>query len=115
MGKTYIPLSEQNKKFILNFIGICRMGGLEQHGEPSFSFKEKREGIGTVMFDVFHRNNGITEPCWNMTVRVDTPVRFHDNTPAKPGDTYCYLDSYLIEQGSLELKHKTSKFSVFSF
>lgn len=115
MGKTYIPISEQSKKFILNFIGMCRMGGLEQTGEPSFTFKEDVENIGTVIFDVFYRNSGITEPCWSMVVKVDTPVRFHDNTPAKPGDTYCYLDSYKIESGSLELKHKTSKFNVFSF
>ena len=59
MGKTYIPLTEQNKKVILNFIGLCRMNGLELSGEPSFSFKDHREGIGTVMFDLFFRNNGI--------------------------------------------------------
>ena len=115
MGKTYIPLTEQNKKVILNFIGLCRMNGLELSGEPSFSFKDHREGIGTVMFDLFFRNNGIDATSWNMTVKVDTPVRFHDNVAEKPGETYCYLDSYKVEQGSLELQHKTSKFNVFSF
>lgn len=115
MGKTYIPLSEQNKKTILNFIGMCRMSGLEKTGEPSFSFKENREDIGKVIFDLFYSNNGIAESCWSMTVRVDTSVRFHDKEQAKPGETYCYLDSYKIEEDSLELKHKTSKFNVFSF
>lgn len=115
MAKTYIPIGEKNKKFILNFIGMCRMSGIEQGGEPSFTFKDTREGVGTVIFDVFFRNNGIEAASWNMTVKLDTSVRIHDDTPAKPGETYCYLDSYRIDQGSLELKHKTSKFNVFAF
>ena len=53
MGKTYIPITEANKKNILNFIGMCRMNGLEGMAEPSFSFKDIREDIGTVIFDVF--------------------------------------------------------------
>ena len=115
MAKTYIPINEINKKFILNFIGLCRMSGVEQTGEPSFTFKDVREGIGTVIFDVFYRYNGIQEACWNMTVRVDTQVRLDSDAPAKKGETYCYLDSYKIEKGSLELTHKTSKFNIFSF
>ena len=43
MGKTYIPITEANKKNILNFIGMCRMNGLEGMAEPSFSFKDNRE------------------------------------------------------------------------
>lgn len=90
------------------------MNGLEGPEEPSISFKDNRE-IGTVNFDVFYTCKGISEPCWNMTVRVDTPVRFHDKVPAKEGDTYCYLDSYKIDSKTLEFKTKTSKFNVFSF
>ena len=78
MGKTYIPITEANKKNIYN----CR---------------------------------GITEPSWNMTVKVDSDVRFHDSAASKAGETYCYLDSYRIEKDSLEFKTKTSKFNVFSF
>ena len=33
-------LSEKNKKVILNFIGMCRMNGLEMAEEPSFTFKK---------------------------------------------------------------------------
>ena len=87
MGKTYIPITEANKKNILNFIGMCRMNGLE----------------------------GMAEPSWNMTVKVDSDVRFHDSAASKAGETYCYLDSYRIEKDSLEFKTKTSKFNVFSF
>ena len=72
MGKTYIPITEANKKNILNFIGMCRMNGLEGMAEPSFSFKDIREDIGTVIFDVFYNCRGITEPSWNMTVKVDS-------------------------------------------
>ena len=79
MGKTYIPITEANKKNILNFIGMCRMNGLEGMAEPSFSFKDIREDIGTVIFDVFYNCRGITEPSWNMTVKVDSDVRFHDS------------------------------------
>ena len=50
----------------------------------------------TVIFDVFYRDNGIQEACWNMTVRVDTQVRLDSDAPAKKGETYCYLDSYKI-------------------
>lgn len=39
MGKTYIPITEANKKNILNFIGMCRMNGLEGMAEPSFLSK----------------------------------------------------------------------------
>ena len=48
MGKTYIPITEANKKNILNFIGMCRMNGLEGMAEPSFSFKDNREEIVVV-------------------------------------------------------------------
>lgn len=115
MGKTYIPITEKNKKAILNFIGMCRMSGLEGEGEPSFTFKDPREEIGTVMFDLFYRKNNVVEPCWSMTVKVDSSKRFHDDEPEEPGATYCYLDSYNITKDSLEFKHKTSKFNVFSF
>lgn len=98
MGKTYIPITEANKKNILNFIGMCRMNGLEGMAEPSFSFKDNREEIGTVIFDVFYSCRGITEPSWNMTVKVDSDVRFHDSAASKAGETYCYLDSYRIEK-----------------
>lgn len=83
MGKTYIPITEANKKNILNFIGMCRMNGLEGMAEPSFSFKDIREDIGTVIFDVFYNCRGITEPSWNMTVKVDSDVRFHDSAARK--------------------------------
>ena len=102
MGKTYIPITEANKKNILNFIGMCRMNGLEGMAEPSFSFKDIREDIGTVIFDVFYNCRGLTEPSWNMTVKVDSDVRFHDSAASKAGETYCYLDSYRIEKDSLE-------------
>lgn len=114
MGKTYIPITEENKKCIRNFIGMCRLNGLEGPAEPSFSFKDTRD-IGKVTFDIFFSCNGIVEPCWSMTVRVDSEQRFHDNVPAKSGETYCYLDSYYIEKGSLDFKTKTSKFNIFSF
>ena len=104
MGKRYIPITEANKKNILNFIGMCRMNGLEGMAEPSFSFKDIRDNC-----------RGITEPSWNMTVKVDSDVRFHDSAASKAGETYCYLDSYRIEKDSLEFKTKTSKFNVFSF
>lgn len=116
MAKTNIPLTENNVKFIKNFIGMCRFNGLEGAATPSFTFKEYRENLGgNVIFDIYYQMNTVTEPCWNMTVKIDTPVRFHDNVSAKPGETYCYLDSYRIDQGSLELVTKTSKFNVFAF
>ncbi len=116
MANTNIPLSENNIKFIKNFIGMCRMNGLEGPATPSFSFKEyRKEYDSNVIFDIYYQQNTITEPCWNMTVKVDTSVRFHDGVEAKPGETYCYLDSYRIDKGSLELITKTSKFNVFSF
>ncbi|MBQ9156605.1 MAG: hypothetical protein IJ137_07485 [Eubacterium sp.] len=115
MSKPYIKLTEQNKKIILNFIGMCRMNGIELSGKPSMTFNDVREDIGPVKFDLFFRNDGVTEACWSMTVKADTDVRFHDDIPAKKGDIYCYLDSYRIETGSLELKPVTSKFNVFAF
>lgn len=115
MAETYIPIGENNKKAILNFIGMCRMNGLEENGEPSFTFKDPREGIGIVMFDLFYRSTNVLEPCWSMTVKVDSQKRFHDNEPEEEGATYCYLDSYKISKDSLELEHKTSKFNVFSW
>lgn len=114
MGKTYIPITDDNRKCILNFIGMSRVNGLEGASEPSFSFKDNR-GIGQVIFDVFFTYKGVTEPGWNMTVRVDTSVRFHDDVPAKAGDTYCYLDSYRIDAETLAFNTKTSKFNVFSW
>lgn len=113
--KVNIPLSEKNIKFIKNFIGMCRMNGLEGPATPSFTFREEREGLGQVIFDIYYQMNTITEPCWNMTVKLDTPVRFHDGVASKPGETYCYLDSYRIDKGSLELITKTSKFNIFAF
>ena len=115
MAETYIPIGEKNKKAILNFIGMCRMNGLEENGEPSFTFKDPREGIGVVMFDLFYRSTNVLEPCWSMTVKVDSQKRFHDNEPEEEGATYCYLDSYKIAKDSLDLQHKTSKFIVFSW
>lgn len=115
MSDRYIPITDNNLKVIKNFIGLCRMNGLEGPGEPNFTFKENREGIGNIIFDLFFRNNGVSEACWCMTVKTDTPIRFHDNVPAKKGDIHCYLDSYTIAAGSLELTHKTSKFNIFSF
>ncbi|MDO4978235.1 MAG: hypothetical protein Q4E53_13365 [Eubacteriales bacterium] len=116
MAKTNIPLSDNNIKFIKNFIGMCRMNGLEGPATPSFTFKEYRENLdGNVIFDIYYQMNTITEPCWNMTVKIDTSVRFHDGVASKPGETYCYLDSYRIDHGSLELITKTSKFNVFAF
>lgn len=104
MSTPYIKLSEQNKKIILNFIGLCRMNGIEMEGKPSMTFNDVREDIGPVKFDLFFRNDGVDKPSWSMTVKADTGVRFHDNVPAKKGDIYCYLDSYRIEEGSLEIK-----------
>lgn len=115
MNTPYIKLTEQNKKVILNFIGMCRMNGIEQSGKPSMTFNDVREDIGPVKFDLFFRNDGIDKPCWSMTVKADTDKRFHDNVPAKKGDIYCYLDSYRVEEGSLEIKAVTSKFNVFAF
>ncbi len=115
MSKAYIPLTESNKKIILNFIGMCRMNGIEAKGEPSMSFKEERENIGKIIFDLFFKNDKINAPCWSLTVKTDTDLRFHDNQPAKKGEIYCYLDSYRIDEGSLELKKITSKFNVFAF
>lgn len=115
MAETYIPLTESNKKLILNFIGMCRLNGIELTGEPSMSFKERRENVGKIIFDLFFRKDQTQEPCWSMTVRVDTDIRFHDEIAGKPGEMYCYLDSYKIEQGSLELQPVASKFNVFRF
>ena len=115
MSKPYIKLTEKNKKVILNFIGMCRMNGIELEGRPSMTFNDNREDIGPVKFDLFFRNDGIDKPCWSMTVKADTEVRFHDDVPAKKGDIHCYLDSYRVEEGSLELKPVSSKFNIFSF
>ena len=115
MATPYIRLTEQNKKIILNFIGMCRMNGIELTGTPSMTFNDERADIGKVKIDLFFQNDGITEACWKMTVKVDSDKRFHDNVPAKKGDIYCYLDSYRIEQGSLEIKPVTSKFNIFAF
>ena len=95
---------------------MCRMNGMEGAATPSFTFKDYREEYdGDVIFDIYFQQNTITEPCWNMTVKIDTPVRFHDGQPSKAGDTYSYLDSYRIDKGSLDLIVKTSKFNIFSF
>ena len=116
MAKMIIPITEKNAKFIKNFIGMCRMNGLEGAAVPSFTFRDYREELdGDVIFDIYYQQNTITEPCWNMTVKIDTSVRFHDDQPSKAGETYCYLDSYRIEKGSLEFISKTSKFNVFAF
>ena len=109
MGKTYIPITEANKKNILNFIGMCRMNGLEGMAEPSFSFKDNREEIGTVIFDVFYSCRGITEPSWNMTVKVDSDVRFHDSAASKAGETYCYFRFLQNRKRYLEFKTKNIK------
>lgn len=90
------------------------MNGLEG-GRTIILFQRYQRRHGTVIFDVFYNCRGITEPSWNMTVKVDSDVRFHDSAASKAGETYCYLDSYRIEKDSLEFKTKTSKFNVFSF
>ena len=108
MSKAYIPLTEENKKAILNFIGMCRMNGLEGPAGPSFNYKDIREGFGTVSIDLYYDSRGVTEQCWKITVRTDTEERFHDDEPSKKGETYCYRDAYTIDTGSLDIKLKSS-------
>lgn len=115
MAKALIPITEQNEKNIKNFIGMCRLNKLEMSGEPSFTFNDHREGVGVIKFDIYFVNNGIVDPCWNLTVRTDTEIRFHDDVPSKNGEMYCYIDAYRVEQGSLDFIHKDSKFSVFAY
>ena len=93
---------------------MCRMNGLEGMAEPSFSFKDIREDIGTVIFDVFYNCRGITEPSWNMTVKVDSDVRFHDSA-ARSRRNLLLFRFLQNRKDSLEFKTKTSKFNVFSF
>ena len=59
MGKTYIPITEANKKNILNFIGMCRMNGLEGMAEPSFSFKDNREEMYSIAAEESQNHPGI--------------------------------------------------------
>ena len=115
MAKEYIPLSEDNIKVIKNFIGMCRMNGLEGSAAPSFNYKDIREGLGTVNLDLYYDFRGITTPCWKMTVKVDTDQRIHDDKPGSEGAQYSYVDTYVVDQGDLEIKYKNSRFNEFSF
>ena len=115
MGKTFIKLTEAYKKAILNFIAMCRMNGLEGPAEPSFTHKEEREGLGEIYFDLYYRARGVVTPAFYLTVKVDTKNRFHDDEPAKKGETYSYIDTYMIDPKTLEFVVRNSKFSVFKF
>ena len=111
----YIDLSDTNLKVLKNFIGMCRMNGLEGSAVPAFNFKDIRENLGTVSFDIYYDFRGISEPCWKLTVKVDTDQRLHDDKPAHDGDQYSYVDNYVIKAGSLELEYNNSRFNVFSY
>lgn len=115
MGKAYIPLSEANKKAILNFIAMCKMNGLEGEASPTFNFKDIREDLGTVILDLYYDFRGIDVPCWKITIKTDTECRIHDDQPAVEGETYSYVDTYQIAQGSTEFEYQKSRFSVFAF
>ncbi len=115
MAKPLIPLTEANMKAIKNFIGMCRMNGLEGPAEPSFNFKDSREDIGLVIIDLYFDARGISETLWKITVRADTDVRFHDDVPAEEGQHFNYRDMYHVKTDSLELIHKNSDFKVFSW
>ena len=43
MAKAYIELTEANIKAIKNFIGMCRMNGMENSADPTFTFKDQRD------------------------------------------------------------------------
>ena len=111
----YLDLSDTNVKVLKNFIGMCRMNGLEGTAAPAFNSKDIREDLGTVSFDIYYDFRGITEPCWKLTVKVDTDKRLHDDKPAQAGDQYSYVDNYVVQSGSLELEYKNSRFNVFSY
>ncbi len=116
MGKTYIPISDNNLKIIKNFIGLCRMNGLEGPAVPTFTFREFRpEYESDVIFDLYFEQSPVEEPCWKMTVKVQTGNRFHDGIASKPGETYSYLDKYRIEKAKLDLDVMSSRFNVFAF
>ena len=116
MAKAYIPITESNLKCIKNFIGMCRLNGLEGAAVPTFTFREYREEYdSTVIFDVYFEQSPIEEPSWKMTAKVETSTRFHDGQPSKPGESYSYLDKYRIDKGKLDLEVMTSRFNVFSF
>ena len=86
MAKAYIELTEANIKAIKNFIGMCRMNGMENSADPTFTFKDQRD-IGTVSFDL----------------------------KSEPGALNCYRDFYKIKEGSLELELLKANFSVFAY
>ena len=116
MAETFIPIRENNLKCIRNFIGLCRMNGLEGDAVPTFTFKEYREEYDSVVvFDIYYDSNPFEEPSWKMTVKVETNKRFHDGVASKPNESYTYLDKYRIEKGKLDLESLTSRFNVFSF
>ena len=114
MAKAYIKLTEANLKAIRNFIGMCRMNGMENSADPTFTFKDQRD-IGTVSFDLYFDSKSTSEVAWKMTVKVDTSVRFHDNEKSEPGALNCYRDFYKIKEGSLELELLKANFSVFAY
>ena len=111
----YITLSESNIKVIKNFIGMCRMNDLEGTAAPAFNFKDVRDDLGTVSFDLYYDFRGIEEPCWKITVKVDTDKRLMDDQPGKEGDQYSYVDNYTIASGTLDLQYKNSRFNVFAW
>ena len=115
MAKAYIELTESNLKAIKNFIGMCRMNGMENNADPAFTFKDPREGLGTVSFDLYFDSKSISEVAWKMTVKLDTSVRFHDQEKPEPGAINCYRDFYKIKEGSLDLELLNAKFTVFSY
>jgi len=115
MAKPYIPLSDANTKVIKNFIGMCRMNGLEGPAAPAFNFKENREGVGIVHFDMYYDFNGITEPLWKIIVKVDTDLNLVDGNKLGQGSQGSYLDSYIINAGSLDLEFKNSRFNEFKW
>ncbi len=115
MAKAYIKITEANEKAIKNFIGMCRMNGLENDADPTFTFKDHREGLGVVSFDLYFDSKSISEVAWKMTVKIDTSVRFHDQEKSEPGALNCYRDFYKIKEGSLDLELLKSNFSVFAY
>ena len=115
MSKVYIELSDSNVKAVKNFIGMCRMNGLEGSAAPAFNFKDEREGLGTVSFDLYYDFRSFDNPCWKMTVKVDTEVKLDPKSPGTDGDQYSYLDNYAIKKDSLDLEYKNSRFNVFSY
>ncbi len=113
--KTYIEITDANKKALTNFIGLCRMNGLEGPAEPSFTHKDNRPDLGEVYFDMYYRYHGVEKPAFYLTVKVDTRNRFHDNEPAKKGAMYSYIDTYFVDPDTMEFVVRNSKFTTFNF